>query len=134
MKKVQSKQIKRRSSLLLTLSMLALSVVGANPAQVDAQTKGDVMKINDEAAKPNIVLVHGAYADGTSWSKVIALLQARGYHVISVQNPTTSLADDVAATERAINQQTGPVVLVGHSWAGVVITQASNNSKAEITQ
>jgi pimeloyl-ACP methyl ester carboxylesterase len=92
------------------------------------------MKINDEAARQNIVLVHGAYADGTSWSKVIALLQAKGNHVISVQNPTTSLADDVAATERAINQQTGPVVLVGHSWAGVVITQASNNSKAEITQ
>lgn len=49
--------------------------------------------------------------------------------MVSVQNPTTSLADDVAATERAINQQTGPVVLVGHSWAGVVITQAGNNSK-----
>ena len=83
------------------------------------------------AGKPAIVLVHGAYADGTSWSKVIALLQARGYQVTSVQNPTTSLADDVAATERAINKQAGPVVLVGHSWAGVVITQAGNNSKVK---
>jgi pimeloyl-ACP methyl ester carboxylesterase len=82
-------------------------------------------------AKPDIVLVHGAYADGTSWSKVIALLQAKGYNVVSVQNPTTSLADDVAATERAINQQNGPVVLVGHSWAGVVITQAGNNPKVQ---
>ena len=81
------------------------------------------------AEKPVIVLVHGAFADGSSWGKVIALLQARGYRVVSVQNPTTSLADDVAATERAVNQQTGPVVLVGHSWAGVVITQAGNNSK-----
>jgi pimeloyl-ACP methyl ester carboxylesterase len=81
--------------------------------------------------KPVVVLVHGAYADGSSWSKVIALLQAKGYTVVSVQNPTTSLADDVAATERAINQQTGPVVLVGHSWAGVVITQAGNNSKVK---
>ena len=81
------------------------------------------------AEKPVIVLVHGAFADGSSWGKVIAPLQARGYRVVSVQNPTTSLADDVAATERAINQQSGPVVLVGHSWGGVVITQAGNNSK-----
>lgn len=130
MKKIQSKQFGLRSCLLLTMSLLALSLAGFNPAQVFAQTKGHAMKINDDTAtRPNIVLVHGAYADGTSWSKVIALLQARGYHVVSVQNPTTSLADDVAATERAINQQTGPVVLVGHSWAGVVITQAGNNSK-----
>lgn len=84
-----------------------------------------------QAAKPDIVLVHGAYADGSSWSKVISLLQAKGYHVVSVQNPTTSLADDVAATERVINQQTRPVVLVGHSWAGVVITQAGNNTKVK---
>jgi pimeloyl-ACP methyl ester carboxylesterase len=86
---------------------------------------------SSQTAKPTVVLVHGAFADGTSWSKVIALLQAKGYHVISVQNPTTSLADDVAATERVINQQMGPVVLVGHSWAGVVITQAGNNSKVK---
>lgn len=113
------------------MSILALSLAGFIPAQVFAQTKGTVMKVNDEAVKPNIVLVHGAFADGTSWSKVIALLQARGYHVTSVQNPTTSLADDVAATERVINKQTGQVVLVGHSWAGVVITQAGNNSKVK---
>lgn len=84
-----------------------------------------------KSAKPAIVLVHGAYADGTSWSKVISLLQAKGYYVVSVQNPTTSLADDVAATERVLNQQTGQVVLVGHSWAGVVITQAGNDSKVK---
>ena len=88
-------------------------------------------KSADQSGKPAIVLVHGAYADGTSWSKVIPLLQAKGYHVVSVQNPTTSLADDVAATERVINQQTGQVVLVGHSWAGVVITQAGNNPKVK---
>ena len=116
--------------LLLACSILAISVAGLVPAQVSAQAKSSVT-INDEAAKPAIVLVHGAFADGSSWSKVIALLQARGYHVVSVQNPTTSLADDVAATERVINQQTGPVVLVGHSWAGVVITQAGNNSKVK---
>lgn len=84
-----------------------------------------------QTTKPDIVLVHGAYADGSSWSKVISLLQTKGYHVVSVQNPTTSLADDVAATERVINQQTRPVVLVGHSWGGVVITQAGNNTKVK---
>lgn len=82
---------------------------------------------NSSSTKPSIVLVHGAYADGTSWSKVIAILQAKGYRVVSVQNPTTSLADDVAATELGIARVSGPVVLVGHSWAGVVITQAGNN-------
>lgn len=77
----------------------------------------------------NIVLVHGAFADGSSWAKVIPLLQSKGYHVIGVQNPLTSLADDVAATRRAIASMDGPVLLIGHSWAGVVITEAGNNPK-----
>ena len=80
-------------------------------------------------AVKNIVLVHGAFADGSSWSKVISILQARGYNVTAVQNPLTSLADDVAATRRALAQQTGPVILVGHSWAGVVITEAGTDPK-----
>ena len=66
----------------------------------------------------NIVIVHGAWADGSSWSKVIPLLQAKGLHVVAVQNPLTSLADDVAATKRAIALQDGPVLLVGHSYGG----------------
>lgn len=74
----------------------------------------------------NIVLVHGAFADGSSWSAVTSRLQAKGYHVTAVQNPLTSLADDVAATERVIAQQSGDVLLVGHSWAGAVISQAGN--------
>ena len=78
----------------------------------------------DGARKPAIVLVHGAFADGSSWAKVIPILQAKGYNVTAVQNPLTSLADDVAATNRALAQQDGPVILVGHSWAGVVITEA----------
>nr|WP_311182534.1 alpha/beta fold hydrolase [Hymenobacter volaticus] len=65
----------------------------------------------------NVVLVHGAFADGSSWAKVIPLLQARGLNVIAVQNPLTSLADDVAATKRAIALMPGLVLLVGHSWA-----------------
>ena len=77
----------------------------------------------------NIVLVHGAWADGSCWSKVIALLQAKGFHVAAVQNPLTSLADDVAATKRVIALQDGPVILVGHSYAGVVITEAGNDPK-----
>jgi pimeloyl-ACP methyl ester carboxylesterase len=77
----------------------------------------------------NIVLVHGAFADGSSWSKVIPLLAAKDYNVIAVQNPLTSLADDVAATKRALAQMNGPVILVGHSWAGMVISEAGNDPK-----
>lgn len=77
----------------------------------------------------NIVLVHGTWADGSSWSKIIPLLEAEGLHVVAVQNPLTSLADDVAATKRAIELQDGPVLLVGHSWGGVVITEAGNHDK-----
>jgi pimeloyl-ACP methyl ester carboxylesterase len=77
----------------------------------------------------NIVLVHGAFADGTSWSKLIPILEARGFHVTAVQNPLTSLSDDVAATRRAIALQDGPVILVGHSWGGAVITEAGDDSK-----
>jgi len=74
----------------------------------------------------NIVLVHGAFADGSCWSAVIPLLQERGYHVTAVQNPLTALRDDVAATKRVLERQKGDVLLVGHSWAGAVITQAGN--------
>src|SRR5712675_2265021 len=77
----------------------------------------------------NIVLVHGAFADGSSWSRVIPILQAKGYNVTAVQNPLTSFAEDVAATKRALAQQDGPVILVGHSWAGVVITEAGMDPK-----
>jgi pimeloyl-ACP methyl ester carboxylesterase len=77
----------------------------------------------------NIVLVHGAFADGTCWAKVIPLLEARGFHVVAVQNPLTSLADDAKATRRIIAMQDGPVVLVGHSWGGAVITEAGDDPK-----
>lgn len=77
----------------------------------------------------NIVLVHGAFADGSSWSRVIPTLQAKGYNVTAVQIPLTSFADDVAATQRAIARQGGPVILVGHSWGGVVITEAGMDPK-----
>src|ERR1700731_1445588 len=81
------------------------------------------------ASVKNVVLVHGAFADGSSWSKVIPLLQAKGLRVTSVAIPLTSFADDVAATKRAIAAQDGPTVLVGQSYGGVVITEAGNDPK-----
>ena len=77
----------------------------------------------------NIVLVHGAFADGTSWGKVIPILETRGFHVVAVQNPLTSLADDANATRRIISLQDGPVILVGHSWGGAVISEAGDDPK-----
>ncbi|GGK95381.1 alpha/beta hydrolase [Sphaerisporangium melleum] len=72
----------------------------------------------------NVVLVHGAFADGSGWRGVYDRLTARGYRVTIVQNPLTSLEDDVAATTRVLDLQDGPAILVGHSWGGTVITEA----------
>lgn len=80
------------------------------------------------ANKPAIVLVHGAFADASSWRRVIPLLEREGYAVTAVQNPLTSLADDIATTKRAVEAQKGPVVLVGHSYGGAVITGAASGS------
>lgn len=77
----------------------------------------------------NVVIVHGAFADGSGWDAVYKILTADGYSVSMVQNPLTSLEDDVAATERVLDRQDGPAVLVGHSWGGSVITQAGVSSK-----
>ncbi len=78
-----------------------------------------------------VVLVHGAFADGSSWGKVIPLLEAKGLRVVAVQNPLSSLASDVDAAKRVIDMQPGPVVLVGHSWAGIVISQAGVDDKVK---
>lgn len=75
----------------------------------------------------SIVLVHGGFVDGSGWGSVYKLLRADGHAVTVVQNPTTSLADDVAVTTRAIDQQNEPVILVGHSYGGAVITEAGNH-------
>src|SRR5713226_100895 len=77
----------------------------------------------------DVVLVHGAYADGSCWSEVIGRLQLAGLRATAVQNPLTSLADDVAATRRILALQDGPTVLVGHSWAGTVISEAGVDPK-----
>lgn len=77
-------------------------------------------------SKVTVVLVHGAWADASSWRRVIPYLQQAGVSVVAVQNPTTSLSADVAATRYALDNIDGPVVLVGHSWGGTVITEAGN--------
>jgi pimeloyl-ACP methyl ester carboxylesterase len=79
-------------------------------------------------SRPAIVLVHGGFADGTGWQHVIRLLHQDGYVATAVQNPLTSLADDIATTRRAIEAQQGPVVVVGHSYGGAVITGAAAGS------
>lgn len=81
-------------------------------------------RIPDDQAVRNVVLVHGAFADGSGWRGVYDELTERGYRVSIVQNPLTSLADDVAATRRVLDRQDGPAILVGHSWGGTVITEA----------
>jgi pimeloyl-ACP methyl ester carboxylesterase len=77
----------------------------------------------------NVVLVHGLWADGSSWSEVIARLQAAGLHVTAVQNPLTSLADAVAATRRVLALQDGPTVLAGHSWSGTLVSEVGDDPK-----
>jgi pimeloyl-ACP methyl ester carboxylesterase len=76
----------------------------------------------------NIVLVHGAFADGSGWKGIYEILAKKGYNVTIVQNPLSSLEDDVAATDLVLDQQDGPAILVGHSWGGAVITQAGVHS------
>lgn len=106
--------------------LAAAATMGAICAtgQADAQTR-----ILDDQAIRNVVLVHGAFADASGWRSVYDNLTARGYSVTMVQNPLTSLADDVAATNRALNRQDGPTILVGHSWGGTVITEAGIHPK-----
>ena len=110
------------SRVIAALTVTAMTSISTASAQGPQRTGA-------ESPVRNVVLVHGAYADGSSYAKVIPLLRARGLRVTAVQNPLTSLADDVAATKRALARQDGPVILVGHSSAGVVITEAGNDPK-----
>lgn len=93
-----------------------------------ATVNGNAQKITSPQIK-NVVLVHGAFADGSGWEKLYAILTKKGYNVTIVQNPLSSLEDDVAATNFALDKQDGPTILVGHSWGGTVITEAGNHSK-----
>lgn len=100
-------------------ALLAVTATGSS-----ATTTGETGR-----TKPTIVLVHGAFADGAGWRGVYDDLTGRGYEVSVVQNPLTSLEDDVAATTRVLDQQDGPTILVGHSWGGTVITEAGDHPK-----
>jgi pimeloyl-ACP methyl ester carboxylesterase len=107
----------------LTLSTLFFAGATLFSGLAAAQT------VSAQPSIHNVVLVHGAYADGSCWDDVIARLQKAGMHVTSVQNPLTSLKDDVDATRRVLALQDGPTVLVGHSWAGTVISEAGVDPK-----
>lgn len=106
--------------LALGATLLLSSVIGTE--NVNAQQSAPIK---------NIVIVHGAFADASGWEAVYKVLVKDGYQVTLVQNPTSSLADDVAATNFALDRQDGPVVLVGHSWGGTVITEAGNADKVK---
>ena len=92
-------------------------------------TRADSNPTSQTTPIKSIVLVHGAFADSSSWDRVTPILEAKGYHVVAVYDPMSSLADDVAATKRAIEAVPGPVLLVGHSYGGAVITEAGNDPK-----
>lgn len=106
-------------AIVLLFSCIAIRVTSA-PPKAKPKTGNEVK---------NIVIVHGAFADGSGFKKLYSILTKKGYHVTIVQNPLTSLKDDVDAATRAIEKQDGPVILVGHSWGGTVITEAGNHPK-----
>jgi pimeloyl-ACP methyl ester carboxylesterase len=109
--------------------MLSKSFAGLFAAIVVAVGIPGLGQAQDTPIAKNIVLVHGLYADGSSWIDVIPYLQRAGLTVTAVQNPLTSLADDVAATRRALALQDGPTVLVGHSFAGTIISESGDDPK-----
>ncbi|SCY91554.1 alpha/beta hydrolase [Rhizobium sp. NFACC06-2] len=103
----------------------------ATAAAIFAAVPAGATSLPQNQSVKNVVLVHGAFADGSGWKGVYDNLTKRGYRVTIVQNPLTSLADDVAATRRALERQDGPVILVGHSWGGTVITEAGVDLKVQ---
>lgn len=115
-----------RNALAAAAAAALATLAGA--AQAQAQTQAPAAKAATQPVR-NIVLVHGAFADGSGWRGVYDELTARGYRVSIVQNPLTSLADDVAATKRVLQRQDGPAILVGHSYGGTVITEAGADPK-----
>ncbi|GGH73798.1 pimeloyl-ACP methyl ester carboxylesterase [Filimonas zeae] len=112
----QQTTTRNRNTWLMALLLLSTLFIMAS-------AKAETPKVK------NIVLVHGAFADGSGWKGVYDILTRKGYHVTIVQNPLTSLKADVDATNSVINAQDGPVVLAGHSWGGTVITEAGVNRK-----
>jgi pimeloyl-ACP methyl ester carboxylesterase len=116
-------KLQRRRKLMSLMAPLAWSLLAIFSANLSEAGDDPVFKTKD------VILVHGAWADGSSWSKVIPLLERRGFHITAVQLPLTSVAEDLATVNRAIELDPGPLLLVGHSYAGVVITEAGNDPK-----
>lgn len=116
------KHLLTATAALATTATILIGTIGVARAEPAAQAT-----VNQSVR--NVVLVHGAFADGSGWRGVYDNLTRRGYRVTVVQNPLTSLADDVAATRRALDRLDGPAVLVGHSWGGTVITEAGVHPK-----
>jgi pimeloyl-ACP methyl ester carboxylesterase len=117
--KTRNKPFAMRILAALALPLMVAAAMLSTPKQAAAQT-GHIK---------NVVLVHGAFADGSGWRGVYEILTKKGYNVTIVQNPLTSLAADVEATKQALDKQDGPTILVGHSWGGSVITEAGNHPK-----
>jgi pimeloyl-ACP methyl ester carboxylesterase len=107
------------NTLIAAAATLAMAATALTPAAAQP------------AGAKNVVLVHGGFVDGSGWQGVYNILKKDGYNVTIVQNPTISLADDVAVTKRALAGQDGPVVLVGHSYGGVVVSEAGNDEKVK---
>ena len=103
--------------------------IKAVAAALTLLTAGAAQAADAPVQARNVVLVHGAWADGSSWNEVIERLQDAGMKVTAVQNPLTSLADSVAETRRVLAQQDGPTVLVGHSWGGTVVSETGTDPK-----
>ena len=122
-----------RSSTILLAGFTSLLTAGmpsdrgssSSPLDISGATSVFTVNVSSRAEKPTIVLVHGAWADATGWQELIPLLQQQGYPVVAVENPLTSFNDDIATTKRLIDAQHGPVIAVGHSYGGAVITGAA---------
>lgn len=110
--------------IILSSALLCTAVV-----ILFSMTTKPIKMTDTNAAIKNIVLVHGAFADGSGWEALYKILKKRGYNVSVVGNPNTGLPDDVAATKRVLARQNGPVILVGHSYGGAIITEAGNDPK-----
>src|ERR1700704_2224330 len=115
---------KRVAAFSVSLPPLGTAAAGAQAGTA----KKSAATLSAAAAKPTIVLVHGAFADASSFQYLIPLLLKDGYNVVAVQNPLSSLADDITTTKRLIDAQKGPVVVVGHSYGGLVISGAASGN------
>ncbi len=115
-------------ALAVILAMNIMMTVPSKNVKATNSKKNNVMENINDTIK-NIVIVHGAFADGSGFEKVYGILAKKGFNVSIVQNPLTSLKDDVDATLRILDKQDGPTILVGHSWGGSVITEAGMHPK-----